>query len=237
MKSQRTITLMLLLMGLLWSQVAAAQVLSRYEMAREAGLKLQELLRLHHPSLESRNLYFPRNLRLPDGDVDLQLDALSLDDRPGRQSLPVTVLVDGNPQAVVDAVVVIRKNVTVAVLKRPVKRGDVVSMRDIAWKTKLVSREGFNYVADVREVVNKAAVRPLRADIPLKAAWFAEPIAVERGERVRVLFKTGGLTIRTTGVAVKDGRVGDAITVRNLSSNKRFLARVMAPGHVQAEGL
>ncbi|ABK45589.1 Flagellar basal body P-ring biosynthesis protein-like protein [Magnetococcus marinus MC-1] len=231
------ITLITLMVSLLWVSMAGAQVLSRYEMAQEAGVKLQDLLRLHHPSLESHSLYFPRNLQLPEGEVDLQLDTMRLEDRPGRQTVPVTVLVDGTAQAVVDAVVVIRKNVTVAVLKRQLKRDDIVALGDIDWQTIQISREGFRYVSDVREIVGKAASRPVRANIALQASWFEEPVAVERGDRVRVLLKDGALVINTVGVAGKDGRVGEAILVRNLSSNKSFLARVMAPGQVVAEGL
>nr|CRH04261.1 putative flagella basal body P-ring formation protein FlgA [Candidatus Magnetococcus massalia] len=228
---------MVLLIGLMGWQAAWGQTFSRTEMAKRVGEQLRQVLQENHPSLAAGSVFVRHTLNLPDGSVNLVLDATEVDDRPGRQNIPVTVVLNGSPYAVVDATVMFRKKLLVATLNRSVKKGEMISGTDLSWQEKQVTRGGYDFVRDFRQVVGKAAQRPLRANIPLRAQWFNDPLAIERGERVRVIVKSGGLTIRTIGVAVKDGRVGDAITIRNPESHRRYLATVIAPGQVKVEGL
>ena len=47
-----------------------------------------------------------------------------------------------------------------------------------------------------------------------------------KGDNVTIYAKTRTLTIKTTGVALQDGNVGEQIRVRNQKSGKTISARV-----------
>ncbi|HVL01178.1 MAG TPA: flagellar basal body P-ring formation chaperone FlgA [Dongiaceae bacterium] len=56
---------------------------------------------------------------------------------------------------------------------------------------------------------------------------------VSKGENVAILAEGGGILIRTSGVALADGAMGDLIQVRNVKSNKIVEGRIVAPGQIQ----
>lgn len=69
--------------------------------------------------------------------------------------------------------------------------------------------------------------------IPLRFSVRAtEPTAVARNQPVRVRVALGAVTLETTAIAVRDGRPGDVIRVRN-GTNQIYRARVAGPGVVE----
>ena len=68
--------------------------------------------------------------------------------------------------------------------------------------------------------------RPLPAGVALTENDLDKPLDVERGDTVQVIAEEGHARIETQGVAEDGGRSGAVVTVRNLTSGKKFRARV-----------
>ncbi len=87
-------------------------------------------------------------------------------------------------------------------------------------------------VRQLDEVVGRLPRRSLRAGAPVLASALVSPQQVERGQTVAVEVRSGSAQLRLEGRAESGGNAGDAITVRNPDSGKRFPARVDGQGKV-----
>jgi|SRR5579871_937732 len=73
---------------------------------------------------------------------------------------------------------------------------------------------------------------PIRAGAPILAFQLQSPRDVQSGDTVRVTVRNGSAYLETDGRAESSGNIGQAIPVRNLTSQKRFLARVSGKDRV-----
>ena len=62
-----------------------------------------------------------------------------------------------------------------------------------------------------------------------------EPVLIKKGEVVRIVLDNGRMSLMATGVAEEPGVDRQRIRVKNLSSQKTILAKVMAEGLVKVE--
>ncbi|OSM02394.1 flagellar basal body P-ring formation chaperone FlgA [Magnetofaba australis] len=217
---------------------AEARMIHRQELVEAAQTPMQAAMTLAKPGLEPKAIYFARSLQLPDqGEWRLAVNPQDVDAEPGRRVIPVTVLLNGKPHLELTANVMVQQRERVLTLARNLARGEIVGPQDLRWEERVVNHKGMTYADDPAQLIGMAVKRPVRAGAPLKSDWFDRPIAIERGERVRVTAKSGALTIRAIAVADQAGRVGDAIAVRNPESSRRYLATVIAPGAVRVEML
>jgi flagellar basal body P-ring formation protein FlgA len=79
-------------------------------------------------------------------------------------------------------------------------------------------------------VVGKVARRTLlpRQPIPMNAT--RDPYAIAQGKMALLVFKSGGLTITSTAIALQNAGIGEAISARNADSG------IIIKGIVQADG-
>lgn len=96
------------------------------------------------------------------------------------------------------------------------------------------SRSTFNAVHDASTVSGMQVVRAIRAGQPLMLRDFERPIAVRRGDQVRLIQKAGSLTITGSAVAVSQGAIGENIDVRTVATKKRIRGVIKASGLVEA---
>jgi flagella basal body P-ring formation protein FlgA len=73
----------------------------------------------------------------------------------------------------------------------------------------------------------------LQMGSPILSPLLDLPITVHRGQRVVMTLTDPVMTIKTTGLALEDGRVGDNIEVQNPDSRKTFRATVASDGGVE----
>lgn len=87
-------------------------------------------------------------------------------------------------------------------------------------------------VTDPSEAVGMEARVTLYAGRPIPLASLAPPALVERNQLVALVFREGGLDIRTDGRALGRAAEGEAVRVMNLASRTTVSGRVAGPGVV-----
>jgi flagella basal body P-ring formation protein FlgA len=85
-------------------------------------------------------------------------------------------------------------------------------------------------------LVGKVAKRTLLPGLPVAATSVGEPRLVTNGEKVKVVFTEGGLTITTYGAALQAGGAGDVVSVRNLDSGLTISGVVAPDGSIHLNG-
>src|SRR5690625_459356 len=121
----------------------------------------------------------------------------------------------------------------VVVAARNLSRGTRLSANDVTVVLRNTSRLRQGFVDAEQAVVGMELRRPLKRDEPFRAGLLVEPLAVNRGDEVRLEAEIGGITVSTRGTAMSSGRVGQQIRVKNNNSERVVAGRIIAPGHVQ----
>ncbi|MCP3870499.1 MAG: flagellar basal body P-ring formation protein FlgA [Gammaproteobacteria bacterium] len=182
-------------------------------------------------TLELRVSDLDKRLRL--GKCDTPLETFSSDSTRLRSKLTVGVrCTDQQPWSIyVPVNVKLFKKVLVAT--RSLSRGAVLSSADIKLKQMDITRLRRGYLEQPRQVVGKALKRSIRPDSILTPNLLSFSEVISRGAQVTILGQIGGISVRMEGKALGNGTTGERILVRNISSNRRIEATVMAPGIVK----
>ena len=103
------------------------------------------------------------------------------------------------------------------IVVRPVSRGDLLTREDLGLQT--LSRSGSGGFTDIDELVGRRAKKSLRAGLVVHDRHLQPDWMVHAKQSVSVVNNTGGIQVTTAGIALENGRLGDLVKVRNLSSN------------------
>lgn len=123
--------------------------------------------------------------------------------------------------------------VTVPVLTRQLRKGDVIEQADLEFK-KIPERQlRKDSITDASRLLGNSPVRIISAGRPVRSAEISAPIMVKKGQTVEMLYTAPYMTIRTTGQALEDGSTGDLIRAQNATSQKAVSGRVVASGQIE----
>lgn len=121
----------------------------------------------------------------------------------------------------------------VVVARSALERGHVLTQADVQLKTLQASAARAGYLTDPKEAIGMTLKRRLRAEQPITRAHLDSPVLVERGQRVLMVARQDGIEARTVGEAMKKGRKGEMIKVKNESSQQVVSAVVDDAGVVR----
>jgi flagella basal body P-ring formation protein FlgA len=125
-------------------------------------------------------------------------------------------------------------SVPVVMASGALDRDHVVTADDLVLRKFSVSSSRADVFWQKDDVIGMTVKRRVREMTPLTANMLEAPVMVERGQRVAMIASQDGVTAQTTGLAMKKGRRGDIIKVKNESSGQQVSARVTDFGTVLA---
>ena len=103
------------------------------------------------------------------------------------------------------------------IVVRPVSRGGLLTREDLGLQT--LSRSGSGGFTEIDELVGRRAKKSLRAGLVVHDRHLQPDWMVYAKQSVSVVNNTGSIQVTTAGIALENGRLGDLVKVRNLSSN------------------
>jgi flagella basal body P-ring formation protein FlgA len=122
--------------------------------------------------------------------------------------------------------------IEVPVLARMIERGEIISPRDIVIDRMPRSAIRSDIITDANRLTGMSARRNLREGVPLTRDLLMEPILVQRGDLVTIVYRSTGLTLTTRGRALSAGARGEVIQIFNIQSKRTVEAEVSGPGFV-----
>lgn len=114
----------------------------------------------------------------------------------------------------------------------PVKKGTILGPQHIKETVMDISElkdPGFS----PDQFLGKKLRRNLRAGSPIKLSMVETLPVIHRGEKVKIVVKSGAMLLTATGLAHSDGKINDLIRVQNINSNKVVFGKVTGPGIVE----
>ncbi len=121
----------------------------------------------------------------------------------------------------------------VVVANNPLPRGHVVTGQDLRLLQIDITDYPRGYFDEVSKVVGKELKRAVAMNNPIAPAHLRQALAIKRGDEVMIVASSGKVAIRSPGIAMSDGRVGQQIRVKNKSSKRVIKAQVMQKGLVK----
>ncbi len=123
--------------------------------------------------------------------------------------------------------------VTVPVLTRQLRKGDVIEEGDLELKKVTERQLRKDSITDITRLIGNSPIRMISPGRPIRSAEISSPMLVKKGQTVEMHFTTPYMTIRTTGQALEDGGNGSLIRVQNATSQKAVSGRVVANGKIE----
>lgn len=121
------------------------------------------------------------------------------------------------------------------VLKQAGQKGDTIGPKDVVVRETYMNGKGPGYPASMEEIVGKVLKRDVPASTMITSQLLEDRIVVKRGDIVTITAESNRLIVRSKGRTVDKGRVGDMIRVKNITSGKEVMARIMNDNSVKVE--
>ncbi|WP_417797032.1 flagellar basal body P-ring formation chaperone FlgA [Stutzerimonas nitrititolerans] len=116
--------------------------------------------------------------------------------------------------------------------KTIIERGQTIDADDIELQRINIANARRGYYNRPSEVIGMAAKRRIRAGQTITPALLEQPMAVKRGQPVKIVASQDGIEASTSGEALSDGLPDEIIRVRNVRSGKVIDAKVVEEGVV-----
>ena len=139
-------------------------------------------------------------------------------------SLRTSEALSGNRDATNTAT---KNSVQIAFTKRNIPKGKVIQPDDLVMKW-ANSRSSHGAYITIENIIGRKAKKNMARDLVVKAQHILANNAVNRNDTVLIVSGSSAVSIVTYGEALSDGKLGDMVLVKNLSSNKKFKALVTA---------
>jgi flagella basal body P-ring formation protein FlgA len=174
-----------------------------------------------------------RPVQLEPGSGELQAARVYYEPRSGRFDItfevPRSAMARRNPLRVVGVAI---ETTAVPVLTRPLNRGDLMRVSDVAIERRPKSEVRGDVTTSTADLVGLAARRPLRAGELVRISDLMKPELVQRNEAVTLVYEAPGLVLTIRGKALDAGTQGDLINVLNLQSKRTVQGTISGPGRV-----
>lgn len=117
--------------------------------------------------------------------------------------------------------------------RRTMRRGEILGEKDLKRERRNIHNLLHGYVLATENVSGQILTRNISAGRALVPNMTRPADVVNRGESITLLATLGSTTVRMSGTALKAGRKGDLIRVRNTSSQRIIEGYVVARGLVE----
>lgn len=120
----------------------------------------------------------------------------------------------------------------VVVVVHALPAGSTLEGSDIEMQPRNLGDLHDQYIGAADRAVGWTTRRPVAAGTVLSVRQLVAPIAVNKGDEVRIRSGAGAVAVSMIGTALGNGMPGEQIAVRNVQSDRVVKARVVGPGLV-----
>jgi flagella basal body P-ring formation protein FlgA len=182
------------------------------------------------------------DIALDGGDLELDLptdvensvavSAINFDPHSNRFAAILVAPADGPPVIQRNVFGTVYEMAQIPVPKRLISAGDIINADDLEWQAVHLTRLSGNSLTDVEQLVGRMAKRPLKAGQILRQSDVAVSPVIRKNDLIRLVVKTGQMTLSVQGKALQDAAMGQTVRVMNVNSNRQLSGTVIDAGTV-----
>lgn len=121
----------------------------------------------------------------------------------------------------------------VAVLSQALSAKHILTKEDLHFEKLDTSKMNPGYITDITKVLGMETRRGLQNGTPLNIYMLEKPIIIKQMAMINIMSNVNGIVVKTSGQALQDGREGNSIRVKNISSNKVVVGKVIDSSTVE----
>jgi flagella basal body P-ring formation protein FlgA len=148
-----------------------------------------------------------------------------------KMTFKARCFLDANKMIIVTGVYEVVAQIPVA--SRKIKRGEVLQDGDISFVRSKIPDIGDNFFTSAEEVVGMQATKYLNTGAMFKISDLTNPPVIKNNDPVNIVYSSGTIQLKTTGISLSSGAIGDMIRVRNGSSGVVLLGQITNKNTVQ----
>ena len=219
---------------LLLSQVGVADSRSALNLQLESELKQQWQGLSQQPSEELiiKISGLPADYQPPACDQDFQLQ-LTQELKPGRN--PVQVACPSRQAWQLNLMAELQVWRPVVVTRVPLLNKSTIQATQLSLQKRNIAQLHRGYFTQLNQVVGSISKRSLKPGTTLTPSMVKQPVLIERGQTITLRSSNPVVTVEMAGEALRKGRAGELIKVRNISSGKIVHGRVISSELVQIQ--
>ena len=150
--------------------------------------------------------------------ISVDIRGIQFDKKSGRWSASLLFVSQGEVLSALPASGHFEELVEVAVLRRTLRSGEVISAQDIEIQDYHIERTRSDTITDLASLIGKTPLRGITSGRPIRMSEIAQPAVLKKNALVQMRYNSPGMEITTTGQAMTDGSRGELIEVKNLTS-------------------
>lgn len=116
---------------------------------------------------------------------------------------------------------------------RALARGESLSASMVTTQSVVVNASRRGVTRQLSDIEGMDIRRGINAGTLITPDMLSAPNAVERGDHVIIVARSGAFSVSSRGEALASASVGEQVRVRNLRSERTIRANVIAPGRVE----
>lgn len=195
---------------------------------------LVEKLAQQHPDLEASDAQFDFQLQAVAGNLTPCTSTVEVDWRGQDLGSRLTPRVScGNEGWQLYVPVTMAIHLPVVVVAGNLDRGHRLTAADLRMQNTDIASLRQGYFEAPLDLIGYQLARSVTSGQVITPYIAEPPMLVDRGDRVYILSHSGPLTVRTLGEALRQGRAGEQIPVRNLRSGEIVHAYIKDRGVVE----
>jgi flagella basal body P-ring formation protein FlgA len=151
----------------------------------------------------------------------------------GRVSLRIAVSLGGKERGRLTLSGWIDRFESVLCANRYLPRNTVLTEADVKMQQMNISKAPANLVTDLQDAVGKRLKQNIKPGETIRHNMLSDPPLIHKGDKVKLVARSGSLRIVTLGIAKSSGGLGDQIRIENSTSKKTVVGRVKSDSTVQ----
>ena len=167
----------------------------------------------------------PAGYQAPNCDSGFQF-TLQQDLAPGRN--PVQVHCANKPAWQLNLIANLEVWRHVVINQQALRNKTLIRASQLSLKKSNIAQLHRGYFTDLQQVAGSISKRSLKPGTTITPTMIELPILIERGQPVTLRVSNPAVTVEMAGEALRKGRAGEHIRVRNLSSGKILFGKVIS---------
>jgi len=120
------------------------------------------------------------------------------------------------------------KKTKIYVLNHSGKKGDVIRAGSVTSRETQFNEKKPGYPSKLDDIIGRTLKKDIAGGTVISYAILDDPVIIQKGEIVDIIAENKKLFVQTKGKALEKGKMGDSIRVKNMSSDKEIVGKVVS---------
>jgi len=116
----------------------------------------------------------------------------------------------------------------VYVLKHDGKKGDVIRTESVTVRETQFNERKPGYPSTLNDIIGRTLKKDVAEGTVISYSLIDDPVIIHRGEIIDIIAENKKLFVQTKGKALERGRMGESIRVKNMSSDREIVGKVVS---------